>query len=538
MRLSKCRYGLATAAKREKVINRGFWRASLGVRVASALLAWLLPILSVPQLVLAEEARHVRVTFLLTSDVYKMNEEGGRGGLPRTAALVKQERARASHFFMVHAGDTLSPSLLSAQDQGAHMIDLWNAVGVDIFVPGNHEFDFGPEIFMKRIREASFPVFAANLSGPDGKPLPGIAGYTIKDIDGVKLGIIGLTAQQSAQMSKPGDLKFTDSLETAFLLSQRLRGEGADLIVLVAHAPRPMDERLIASGVADVILSGHNHDLMVSYNGKVAFGEAMQDGLYLVAIHLDIAVTEKGGKRKVSWWPDFRIIDTADVTPDPDVLAKVKTYEAKLDQAFNIVIGKTETELDSRNAAVRGGEAAIGDLFTDAIRERTKADIVLLNGGSFRGNKIYRAGSELTWRDVLTELPFNNMALVLGVTGAELKAALEQGFSEAEDESGRFPQVSRLTVRADLTRPVGERVVSVMVGNEPLDPDKTYSLATNDFLARGGDGYASLTKAKMLVDAQEASLIANHVMEYIKEKGTVAPKIEGRVIVARARPPQ
>ncbi len=519
-------------------MNRGFWRASLGLRVALALLAWLLPILSVPPLALADEAHHVRVTFLLTSDVYKMNEEGGRGGLARTAALVKQERARDQHLFMVHAGDTLSPSLMSAQDEGAHMIDLWNAVGLDIFVPGNHEFDFGPDVFMKRMSEANFPVYAANLSGPDGQPLPGIAGYAIKDIDGVKLGIIGLTAEQSAQMSKPGNLKFTDSLETAFLLSQRLRGEGADLIVLVAHAPRPMDERLIASGVADVILSGHDHDLMVSYNGKVAFGEAMQDGLYLVAIDLDIAVAGTGGKREVSWWPDFRIIDTANVTPDPEMLAKVETYEAKLDQAFNVVIGKTETELDSRNAAVRGGEAAIGDLFSDAIRDRTKADVALLNGGSFRGNKIYRAGSDLTWRDVLTELPFNNMALVLGVTGEQLRAALEQGFSEAEDESGRFPQVSGLTVRADLTRPVGERVVSVMVGNEPLDPAKTYSLVTNDFLARGGDGYESLTKAKMLVDPQEASLIANHVMEYIKEKGTVAPKIEGRVIVARARPPQ
>ncbi len=539
MRLSKWRYGLAAAALRETIVNCRFLPPFAGLLAwALALLACLAPILASQPPARAAEPRHVKITFLLTSDVYKMNEEDGRGGLPRIAALVKQERGRATHFFMVHAGDTLSPSLLSAQDQGAHMIDLWNAVDLDIFVPGNHEFDFGPDVFMKRIGEANFPVYAANLLGADGKPLPGVSGYAIKDIEGVKLGIIGLTAEQSAQMSKPGDLKFTDSLETAFLLSQRLRGEGADLIVLVAHAPRPMDERLIASGVADVILSGHDHDLMVSYNGKVAFGEAMQDGLYLVAIDLDIAVAEKDGKRRVSWWPNFRIVDTAAVTPDQDVLAKVKGYEAKLDQAFNVVIGKTEIELDSRNAAVRGGESAIGDLFTDAIRERTKADIGLLNGGSFRGNKIYRAGSELTWRDVLTELPFNNMTLVLGVTGDELKAALEQGFSEAEDESGRFPQVSGLTVRADLTRPVGERVVSVMVGNEPLDPAKTYSLATNDFLAHGGDGYESLTRAKMLVDPQEASLIANHVMEYIEEKGTVAPKIEGRIIVARARPPQ
>jgi 5'-nucleotidase/UDP-sugar diphosphatase len=240
-------------------------------------------------------------------------------------------------------------------------------------------------------------------------------------------------------MSKPGNLKFTDSLETAFLLSQRLRNEGADLIVLVAHAPRPMDERLIASGVADVILSGHDHDLMVSYNGKVAFGEAMQDGLYLVAIDLEIVVTEKDGKRKLSWWPDFRIIDRSDVAPDRDVLAKVETYEAKLDQAFNIVIGKTKTELDSRSAAVRGGEAAIGDLFSDAIRDRsTKADIALLNGGSFRGNRIYRAGSDLTWRDVLTELPFNNMALVLGVRAISSRRRWSRASQRPRTRAGAF----------------------------------------------------------------------------------------------------
>jgi 5'-nucleotidase / UDP-sugar diphosphatase len=96
-------------------MNRGFWRASLGLRAALALLAWLLSILSGPPLALADEAHHVNVTFLLTSDVYKMNEERGRGGLPRIAALVKRERACASHLFMVHAGDTLSPSLMSAR---------------------------------------------------------------------------------------------------------------------------------------------------------------------------------------------------------------------------------------------------------------------------------------------------------------------------------------------------------------------------------------------------------------------------------------
>lgn len=480
-----------------------------------------------------------RVTLLFVCDVYRMAaNDDGRGGMAGIAGIVDAERARGGHLVVAHAGDTISPSLMSGLDKGAHMIDLLNMVKPDIFVPGNHEFDFGPTVFQKRMGEAKFPVLAANLAGPDGKPLPGIGDVVTRDFDGVKLAFIGLTADDSPVRSSPGDLRFTDTVRAATQLTANARKNGVDMVVLDVHARRDEDRRLMAESGADVILSGDDHDLLVHYDGRTAFVEAMQDGLYVAAVDLDIAVKEKDGRRRVSWHPDFRLLDTKDFSPDATVAARVARYEAKLGAALDRPLAVTATELDSRNAAVRGGEAAIGDLFADAVKAETGADIALLNGGSLRANHVYPAGATITRRNVMSELPFRNQTFVLEITGADLQSALEQAFARADRLTGAFPQVAGLTIRADLSRPRGHRLVSVKVNGAPLDPARTYRLATNDFLARGGDGLTALKKAKVVVGQQDGKLIANHVMDYLAARKTVAPAIAGRVIVGRMAAPQ
>ena len=478
-----------------------------------------------------------RVTLVLVSDVYKMEDEKGRGGMARIAAALKAEKARHANVLIVHAGDTLSPSLMSGFDQGAHIVDLFNMTPLDVFVPGNHEFDFGREVFLKRMDEFKADVVAANLRDGDGSPIAGIEASKLIQIGGISVGLIGLTADDSAVTSRPGRLRFSESLATAEREAAHLRKAGAELIVLVPHAGRELDEKLFASGVADVILSGHDHDLYMRFNEKTAIVEAGSDGMNVIAVDLDITVeTKADGSRKVRWWPRFRFIDTADVVPDSAVAARVAQYASKLDAELGQPIGRTTTELDSRNAAVRGGEAAIGNLFADALRERTKADVTLINGGGFRGGKIYPAGTLLSRKDVLTELPFLNKAYVLEVTGATLKAALEAGFAGAENEVGRFPQVSGMRVKADLTRANGSRVISVEVGGSPLNARRTYRLVTNDYLANGGDGYTPLKSAKVLRGDTDADLVSNVVIDYIKAQGSVSPKFEGRIMVARAKP--
>lgn len=489
-------------------------------------------------LAFAAHAGETRISLVLTCDIYNMNEENGRGGMARVAAVVKAEKARAPHVLVAHAGDTFSPSLMSGFDKGAHMVDLLNMMPIDVFVPGNHEFDFGPDVFLERLREARFPVYAANLREADGSPIPGIIDSRIHTYGEVRIGVIGLTAEDSHKKSLPGRLKIASMVDTAIAQAAKLRREGADLIVLVSHSNRDIDDALVDSGAADVILSGDDHDLYLRFNGRVAIIEAAMDGLVVGVVDLSVRIDTVAGKRKVSWWPRFRIIDTADVTPDPAVAARVAVYESRLSKSLDNTIGRTTTELDSRNSAVRGGEAAIGNLFTDALRAATGADVALLNGGGFRGNHVYPEGSAITERLILSELPFLNRALVLEVSGKALRAAIEAGLAGAENEVGRFPQVSGMTIRADLTRPDGDRVVSLLVGGVPVDPDKLYRLATNDFLARGGDGYTALVGARMIVGPNDALLVSRHVVDHIRKLGTVSAKLEGRVIVARGRAPR
>lgn len=489
-------------------------------------------------LAFAAHAGETRISLVLTCDIYNMNEENGRGGMARVAAVVKAEKARAPHVLVAHAGDTFSPSLMSGFDKGAHMVDLLNMMPIDVFVPGNHEFDFGPDVFLERLREARFPVYAANLREADDSPIAGVIDARIHTYGEVRIGVIGLTAEDSHKKSLPGRLKIASMVDTAIAQAAKLRREGADLIVLVSHSNRDIDDALVDSGAADVILSGDDHDLYLRFNGRVAIIEAAMDGLVVGVVDLSVRIDTVAGKRKVSWWPRFRIIDTADVTPDPAVAARVAVYESRLSKSLDNTIGRTTTELDSRNSAVRGGEAAIGNLFTDALRAATGADVALLNGGGFRGNHVYPEGSAITERLILSELPFLNRALVLEVSGKALRGAIEAGLAGAENEVGRFPQVSGMTIRADLTRPDGDRVVSLLVGGASVDPDKLYRLATNDFLARGGDGYTALVGARMIVGPNDALLVSRHVVDHIRKLGTVSAKLEGRVIVARGRAPR
>ena len=475
----------------------------------------------------------VDFTLLLTNDIYKVDNKAERGGFARLNAVVKAERASGRTVIYAHAGDLISPSLLSGLDQGQHTIALTNMAPPDIFTPGNHEFDFGPEVFLTRMGEARFPLFAANLRTADGKPLPGFKDTEIRDIGGLKLGIVGLTAEDSPVKSSPGDgLAFAPSFETAVAKAEDLRAKGADMILVVAHANRAVDMRLFNSGAFDIILSGDDHDLALFFDGRTVLAESREEAEFVTAIDVKAEVTEKDGKRSVSWFPSFRIIDTATVTPDPETQAKVDAYNAELDTELNLAIGTTAEVLDSRKATVRGGEAAIGNLIADAVREAVKADIAIVNGGGIRGNKEYAAGAELTRRDVLTELPFGNRTMKLEVTGETVWAALENGVSEVENAAGRFPQVSGLTFQADLKKPKGQRVIEVMIAGKPLDRAATYTLATNDYMYNGGDGYVMLKSAKPLLGVRDAKLMANDVMAYIAAAKTVAVKVEGRIGLA------
>src|SRR5437763_11736170 len=157
-------------------------------------------------------AESTKVTFVLTNDIYQMGDtptaDGKRrGGFARLAAVVKAERAKGGNVVFAHGGDTLSPSLMSGIDQGAHIVALTNAIKPDIFVPGNHELDFGKAVFRKRMAEAKFPVFAANMTEADGRPLAGIKDRDIVSFDGIRIGLAGAGLDSTPRLSITEDLK-------------------------------------------------------------------------------------------------------------------------------------------------------------------------------------------------------------------------------------------------------------------------------------------------------------------------------------------
>ena len=171
----------------------------------------------------------------------------------------------------------------------------------------------------------------------------------------------------------------------------------------------------------------------------------------------------------------------------------------------------------------------MGNLIADAQRAATGADIALANGGGIRADRTYDAGATLTRRDILTELPFGNVTVETELPGSQVLAALENGVSQVEKGAGRFPQVSGITFAFDPSAPAGSRVSEVMVGGAPLDLDKVYTVATNDYMLSGGDGYTALGGGKVLINAGNGNLMASDVIAYVAATGKVTTGVEGRI---------
>jgi len=503
---------------RTKTTFRGLTAAILGgTAIAAATLA--------PAY--AEEP--IKITILGVGDIYQFNGDGDAGGFARLNAVARAERAANPNTIYVFDGDMLSPSILSGFDKGQNTVELTNLVPFDIAVPGNHEFDFGVDNFMEKMAASNYPWAAINITNGDGSPIEGLGGVMWKEIEGLKIALIPVAQDTTPEVTSSEDLKFAPTVESGVAAAKAARAEGADLVIGVVQTDMTNDRKLIASGAFDVILSGDDHSYGTSYDGRTAYVETSIDARFLSPIDLTVTIGESRGKRKVSWTPNFRFIDTANIEPDPESQALVVAFEKQLDESLNVEIGATKNMLDSRRNVVRGEESAMGNLIADAIRDATGADIAIANGGGIRGDRTYDAGTVLTRRDILTELPFGNVTVVTELPGSQVLAALENGVSQVEKGAGRFAQVSGMAYVYDPSAPAGSRITSVTIGGADLDLNKTYKLATNDYILGGGDGYSALGGGRMLVDAANGNLIANDVIDYVLKNGGVSASVEGRI---------
>jgi 2',3'-cyclic-nucleotide 2'-phosphodiesterase (5'-nucleotidase family) len=496
------------------------------------LAASLLLLSSLPSLHAAAPAeRSARLTILQLNDLYDFMpvEKGKKGGLARIATLRDRIAKESPNLAFILAGDFLSPSTMSSLFQGSQMVAALDAIGLDFVTFGNHEFDFGETVTRERMRQSRFTWVSSNVLDPGtGLPFADSVAFALRDYDGIRVAFIGLTTPETIELSKGGkNLKFLDPIPAAQEAAAAAKRAKADLIVALTHQNMADDKALAAAIPAiDLILGGHDHVPLDAKIGKTLILKVGAEGVALGRI--DVLVTVGKDRRRVE--TKWELIPVTDEIPDsPQVAALVKRYEGQMADQLDMVVGTTSVPLDTRNEIVRKQESPVGNLIADLLRESVQADVALINGGGIRGNSATPAGP-LTRGDVLKILPFANKVVKLDVTGATLRAALENGLSQHEHTAGRFPQVSGLRVTFDPKKPVGSRLVAVTVGGRPLDPTAHYTLATFEFLLGGGDGYTMLKEGKVLVSVESGPMDSDLVLERLKA-GPIAPVPDGRIQV-------
>jgi 5'-nucleotidase len=510
------------------------WRIDLKQTRYAPLIFLLL--LLFPAAAVADEKIH-EFTVLQMNDTYDLfpvpteidHQTLSRGGLAHAATLIKEKRKQGPTL-LLHAGDLLFPSLLSnkLKHQGAQMITALNLLQVDLATFGNHEFDQGCRVLADRLAESIFPWVSANVDLPQEANLPDgkVRPYRIIKIAGLRAGIFGLTlALAPVGGCGPTPITFREPIEAAREVVARLKKEKVDLIIALTHLPMAEDRALAeAFPEIDLIVGGHDHEVMEALVGRTLITKAGENATGLGVIGIEAGRSRRGWVIEKSW---RRLpVDPAHVPADPKMEAALKPYAEEI-TPFNRVIGEAAVPLDLREETVREQESNFGNYVADVLRSAMGADAALINGGAFRDDRILKPGP-IRLRDLYTALPFDNRMVLIEITGKQLMEAFENGVSMAEKRAGRFPQVSGISFTFDPRQPVGDRVTEVKIGGEPIEPDRIYTLATVDFLARKGeiDGYAfrDLPILKAGGNLNEA------IIKHLESMGPIKTKPEGRIV--------
>lgn len=441
--------------------------------------------------------------------------------VPVLATAIRQAREEAEGTVLVtNGGDMLAPSLLSSLDKGRHMVELMNAIGVDMAAPGNHEFDFGEAVLEERIGESEFLWLSSNLS----PSLSGTTGHEIISVGPYSVGVMGLTTAQTKTISLPdAGTAIRDPEAVAESMARRLRASDADLVVAIAHVDQGVALALLEH--VDVVLGGQDIWLEARLDHRGLFAQTDPQGRHLAVIDLDLDTVEG----EFVWTPSLQFVSTSGLSPDPALQEVSMAVEAMVTEALDETVGVAKAAFDTRRPGLTQAENAFGNLVVDAIRNRAGTDVAMINSGAIRGERVYRKGEAITRRDLRMELPYPSMIPVLEVTGATMLEALENGVAQYDDAKGRFPQISGLAFEFDPAAPVGSRVRAVTVAGAPLDTGRTYSLATNEFLAGGGDGYTMLGSASMVAEIPASVLEA--VTAWVAAKGGFDGGATGRIRV-------
>lgn len=483
---------------------------------------------------LAQTAAAVEVGIIHVNDIYQIAPvapQEARGGLARLATLVQSIKRRDPETLFVFGGDTLSPSVESSLFMGAQMVAAWNRLGLDLAVPGNHEFDFGTALFRERLQESRFPWLAANIVATP--PIAGLQASVLRDIKGVKVGIVGLITPATPSLAKPGpELHFEPLMATAMREVAVLRQQGAQLIIGLTHNSLAEDRQLAASGLFDLILGGHEHQLITELVGRTPIFKAGSDARDALHVRLRASRTDKGWELAgVSW--DILPVD-ARWAEDAAVTADLATYTRHTAELMQTPIATSLVALDARSQTLRTQESNLGNFIADALRQALEADVALINGGGIRGDRLLGPGP-LTRHDALSLLPFQNHLVLLAIRGAELLEVLEHGLDRriSRGYSGSMPQIAGMRLEYDPGRAKGERIVRLEIDGKPLDPAASYRLVTSTYLASGGSDFPVLSRLPILRPAEGNPTETEVLIEALQRQGRIAPQVDGRLQVRK-----
>jgi len=478
------------------------------------------------------DTRFKTVTTLTTADIHghiaPYKPRGANyfiGGMAKMVEYVKNMRVKQSNLLMLDIGDAPYNTNVANLFEGEPVMNLMNMMGYDAMVLGNHDFDFPFNVMERNSYIANFPFLSANTYHNAGYPdflLP----YVFVDVDGITFAIVGLTDDSSAWYTHPKNvvgITFMDHFDAARRCVEEVR-EYADVVIGLVHCHG--DNGKITSEVPgfDFVFGGGN-DI-------VAFPKQMGES-YLVSAGKH---AEMIAQLNINFWNgeivgfNFSNVFMSENLPeDPFAKVMIDKYISSMDGKLNEVVAKTEVDLDGERSTVRVKESNLANIIADSLIELTGADIAIQNGGGVRASIVK---GNISIKDIYTVLPFDNTVVVVEATGKTVWDALEHGVSWYPAAAGGFLQVSGLEYTFDASKEAGSRVTSVTIDGNPIEMDKVYKLAANDFLTGGGDMYTMLAECKEVMRTKH--FLRDSFKEYLEELEVISPEAEGRITILNA----
>ena len=504
------------------------------------------------------------LVILHTNDTHGYDQRAdGINGMATVAAIRQDLLAQGKQVLLVDAGDAIQDNNLVNFSKGASAMQFMNAVGYDAMCLGNHEFDYGQDVTLQRVSEAHFPMLACNIVVKATNKLF-VKPSTVVKKGKHKIGIVGITTPEAATSASPMAVAGLEFLQGEVLYTavqcevDKLKRQHCDLIVAVGHmgsenfneGNRSDDVLKHVHGI-DVFIDGHDHQVKNRYIGGTLLTET---GSYTKNIG---QVVWKDGK-----WQEGLLAFDANRPQNAQVQQLIDKVAADVDAKLSEPIGKVAFTLDgSRDPGVRTQEMNAGDFVADAflwqanqamVIDGVKVDAAILNGGGIRAS--IPAGT-VTLGSIARAVPYNNVLYVMTLKGKDLLEMLEAATCAAPKAIGAFPQVAGLKYTLDTRVPYtngrqypgstyfapqkpGSRVQITEVGGQPFDPEKTYRVATVEFVLRGGDAYGHAVEPGVVESVSIGYADKQAIVNYLREglNGTVPDSYrtpQGRITILK-----